>query len=77
LSPGPTEFSVLFHSPELKEGGLLDEGSGNSEADHRTNFGVAIAFGQTERLAGEPVVATLSYMTQMVETIVTHFGNSF
>lgn len=75
LSPEPTEFSVLFHSPELKEGDILGEVSGNSELDHRINFGFDIAFGQPVSLAGEPVVPTLTYMTQMVETIVAHFDD--
>jgi hypothetical protein len=75
LSPEPTEFSVLFHSPELREGDILGEVSGNSESDHRINFGFDIAFGQPVSLAGEPVVPTLTYMTQMVEAIVAHFDD--
>jgi hypothetical protein len=73
LSPEPTEFSVLFEAPELAEGNILGEVSGNSEANQRIKFTFDVALGEPEFLAGEPVVPTLNYLAQMVEAIIAHF----
>jgi hypothetical protein len=74
LSPEPTQFSVLVDSPALKEGDVLGEVSGNSEAQQRISFNFDVAFGEPDLLAGEPIVETLEYMTQMVEAILNHFS---
>jgi hypothetical protein len=49
LTPELTEFSVIFSAPGLKEGDVLGEVSGNSEANQRINFSFDIAFGQPGR----------------------------
>ena len=73
LSSEPTEFAVLFEAPKLADGNIIGEVSGNSEANQRIKFTFDIALGEPEFLAGEPVVPTLNYLAEMVESIIVHF----
>ena len=77
MTPELTEFSVLFSAPGLKEGAVLGEVSGNSEANQRINFTFDIAFGQSGRFEGEPVVETLTKLSDFVERIVNYFAGLF
>jgi hypothetical protein len=77
LSPEGNVFSVRFEVPGLKQGDVLGEVSGDSEADHRINFTFDIAFGEPQVIAGESVVPTLIQMVQIVEAIVLAFESRF
>lgn len=77
LSPGRSTFSTIVHAPGLNEGDILGSVSGNSEGQQRVNFTFDIAFSEPDEIAGEPILRTLEYFAQIVETVIEMFNARF